>query len=94
MKNIDYDKMYREWSGVSHVANSCQKTHDSAEAIDFAQYCVNEVLEETPTEETTKQFKAFCESRKCDECEVYLGIKGGCFKRWLAKYNGSEVTHG
>lgn len=41
---MGYEKMYKDWSGVSHVDNSCQGVHDSAEAIDFAHYCVNEVL--------------------------------------------------
>ena len=49
-KNVDYNKMYKGWSGVSHIENSCQKTYDSADVIDFAEYCVKEVLAKIESE--------------------------------------------
>ena len=41
MKNID--EIYKEWSGKSHIENSCKEVHDSAEAQDFAIYYHNEM---------------------------------------------------
>ncbi len=36
------DEIYKEWSGKHHTENSCHPVHDSAEAMDFAQYYHNE----------------------------------------------------
>ncbi len=43
MKNMD--EIYKEWSGKHHTENSCHPVHDSAEAMDFAQYYHNEQIE-------------------------------------------------
>ena len=34
------DELYKEWSGEHHTNNSCRPVHDSAEATDFAWYCM------------------------------------------------------
>lgn len=39
----DLDRLYKEWSGVSHLENSNKEVHDSAEAQDFARYCIDEL---------------------------------------------------
>ena len=39
-----YDNLYKEWSGETTACNSVK--HDIAEAIDFAEYCVNHYLSE------------------------------------------------
>jgi len=52
----DYDRMYKDWNGDHHTANSCHPVHDSAEAIDFAQYCVKEIYHTTLDRRTTLQF--------------------------------------
>ena len=48
---FDYDKAYHKWSGDHHTTNSGRKAHDSADAMDFAQFCVNEVLEQNDLNE-------------------------------------------
>jgi len=40
------DELYKEWSGEYHTTNSNKKVHDSAECIDFAEYCLNYGLSE------------------------------------------------
>lgn len=37
----ELDRLYKEWSGVSHLENSNTQIHDSAEAQDFARYCID-----------------------------------------------------
>jgi hypothetical protein len=40
------DQWYKEWHGESHLHTSGIPTHDSAEAQDFAEYCIKEFLNE------------------------------------------------
>ena len=40
------DQWYREWAGHSHLDDSNRQIFDSAEAQDFARYCVETVLSE------------------------------------------------
>ena len=40
----ELDKLYKEWSGVSHLENSNRLVHDSADAQDFARYCIENHL--------------------------------------------------
>jgi len=47
IKSDCFDKMYKDWSGGDHITNSCHPVHDSAEAIDFARFCVKEFLSRT-----------------------------------------------
>lgn len=44
-KKYNIDKLYKDWSGVHHTTNSNLDVHDSAEAQDFAEYCIKEVFE-------------------------------------------------
>ncbi len=37
----ELDRLYKEWSGVSHLENSNRLVHDSADAQDFARYCID-----------------------------------------------------
>lgn len=37
------EEIYKEWSGVEPVYNSCKSIHDSIEAIEFAKYYFNEM---------------------------------------------------
>ena len=39
----ELDRLYKEWSGVSHLENSNRMVHDSAEAQDFARFCIDEL---------------------------------------------------
>lgn len=43
-KNI-LDKFYKDWSGESHAINSGRPIHDSSGAMDFASYCIDEIIE-------------------------------------------------
>lgn len=45
MKNIN--ELYLEWSGKHHTINSGIAVHDSAEAMNFAEYCLRESKPET-----------------------------------------------
>ncbi len=40
------DKWYKEWSGHSHLEDSNRQIFDSADAQDFARYCVETALKE------------------------------------------------
>lgn len=41
----ELDRLYEQWSGVSATENSVIEVHDSAEAQDFAEYCINELIQ-------------------------------------------------
>ena len=43
MKHIT--EYYKDWYGESHTANSCHPVHDSAEAIDFAEFYHKQMME-------------------------------------------------
>lgn len=59
MKHID--EIYKDWCGESQIDNSCHPVHDSAEAIDFAEYYHNEMMQnQTPLDKSfliTYRFK-------------------------------------
>ena len=45
-ESFDFDKAYLDWSGDHHTANSNRNVHDSAEAMDFAEYCVKGFIQQ------------------------------------------------
>jgi len=50
----ELDKLYKEWSGVSHLENSNKQVHDSAEAQDFARYCIDKIVNSAVEEQKEK----------------------------------------
>lgn len=49
--DIRIDDLYKKWSGDSHTENSNKNVHDSADAQDFARFCIDAYKELTTTDE-------------------------------------------
>ncbi len=49
------DDWYKEWYGESHLNTSNIPTHDSAEAQDFARYCVDEYKDLVSGDQSERQ---------------------------------------
>lgn len=81
MKTID--EIYKEWCGSSRLENSVKETHDSTDAIEFAEYYYDKMrdLKMTPTKEQRKHVIGLLKNYIQDNRD-YLNF---CRKQYAAK---------